>query len=305
MATLAEIVQRVYDNLYSTHPGERPFVHLINGAVADGSTTSITVDDGTLFAAGDTIEFVDTGEQCYVLSVATNTLTVIRGWNGTTGAAHSDNTPIRKNPRITYKQVTDTINEVVQDMTQHGLFVMNVTNITLVAGQNTYPLTGLGTGLMMMPGVVSVYYQDDNGDPQALPFHWTSEMLVTANWSTSDLFGEPQLTLLSWGQQAAGEDVYVMYTTKLGDPTELESEHEDLLVVGSTARLIGKLIAPMLMDPGAHTNRTVQPGQAGRDARWFTAEYLTGVRRAVAVQRNNLKQVPGYRQYWRMRKWRR
>ena len=61
-------------------------------AVADATTTSVTVSSRTDVEAGHTI-LIDT-EQMYVQSYATNTLTVVRGVNGTTAASHGGGSAI-------------------------------------------------------------------------------------------------------------------------------------------------------------------------------------------------------------------
>ena len=58
----------------------------------DATETAVDVDDGTDFEVLQTI-LVDS-EQMYITAIATNTLTVIRGVNGTTAATHSDNAVI-------------------------------------------------------------------------------------------------------------------------------------------------------------------------------------------------------------------
>lgn len=58
---------------------------LLNEAL-DTSETAVDVDAGTDFAIGETL-LVDS-EQLYVTAIATNTLTVVRGANGTTAASH-------------------------------------------------------------------------------------------------------------------------------------------------------------------------------------------------------------------------
>ena len=55
--------------------------------VADGMLTQVTASDGTLFAVGQTIKVAS--EQMYITDIVTNTLTVKRGVNGTTGTAHT------------------------------------------------------------------------------------------------------------------------------------------------------------------------------------------------------------------------
>lgn len=64
----------------------------------DTSETGVDVVDGTKFRAGDIIQ-IETQtenlfEQMYVVSISTNTLTVIRGFGGTAGTACDTGTPI-------------------------------------------------------------------------------------------------------------------------------------------------------------------------------------------------------------------
>lgn len=53
--------------------------------------TSVVVDTGTRFRAGDLVKDVTTGEQVLVTAVSTNTLTVRRGWGSTSATTISDN----------------------------------------------------------------------------------------------------------------------------------------------------------------------------------------------------------------------
>lgn len=60
----------------------------------DATETAIDVDAGTDFDVLETI-LIDS-EQMYITGIATNTLTVIRGVNGTTAATHDDNSVIQR-----------------------------------------------------------------------------------------------------------------------------------------------------------------------------------------------------------------
>ena len=62
--------------------------------VLDASETGVDVTAGTDFAAGQTI--LVESEQMYIASIATNTLTVVRGVNGTTAATHVTSSVIRR-----------------------------------------------------------------------------------------------------------------------------------------------------------------------------------------------------------------
>ena len=66
----------------------------LDGAINDStSTTTVTVDDGDYFRAGDLIRVDD--EIMEVTSISGDNLTVIRATHGSTIAAHSDNVNIR------------------------------------------------------------------------------------------------------------------------------------------------------------------------------------------------------------------
>lgn len=64
----------------------RPRTAVVNAAL-DNAATSVVVADGSMFDLGDVIELE--GEQMLVTAVSVNTLTVVRGYGGTTAAAHA------------------------------------------------------------------------------------------------------------------------------------------------------------------------------------------------------------------------
>lgn len=68
----------------------------VNGAATTGET-SVTVDNGGYFTAGDIVRVVPTGELLFVSSVSSNTLTVTRSFgdsDGTAAATISDNSDL-------------------------------------------------------------------------------------------------------------------------------------------------------------------------------------------------------------------
>ena len=64
----------------------------LNDASMDTTKTTVAVDDGTPLAIGQTIMIGS--EQMLINDISTNDLTVARGLNGTTGAAHADNSDV-------------------------------------------------------------------------------------------------------------------------------------------------------------------------------------------------------------------
>lgn len=65
-----------------------------NGAGYTAGSTSIVVDNGSYFKAGDIVKVPRTVEQMLVTAVSTNTLTVTRGWGTTAAAGLVDNDPL-------------------------------------------------------------------------------------------------------------------------------------------------------------------------------------------------------------------
>ncbi len=65
---------------------------LTNGAVADATATTVTVDSGADFAVGQTIAIES--EHLLVTAISGADLTVRRGLNGTTAASHADDTQV-------------------------------------------------------------------------------------------------------------------------------------------------------------------------------------------------------------------
>ena len=83
----------------------------------DISETVITVTDGSQFAALDTIT-IDS-EDMLIVSIATNDLTVVRGYNGSTAATHDNGTDIFdnfENPTATQMNASGTGPEGISDL---------------------------------------------------------------------------------------------------------------------------------------------------------------------------------------------
>lgn len=264
MATQASIRTRVRDSLYSARPVLRPFATLVTEAM-DASETDVDVTAGTDWAKGDILEFSD-GEQCFVQSVASNTLTVIRGYGGTTAATHSINDIVLKNPRFTLQQIDQAITDTLLEYEAYGVYVYGQGTITLVSGQYTYDLAATTDVL----DVLSVYHPREGvqADAIVLPFRFSRQVHTTFAASGA------ALTLWDWGQKSAGEAVLFTYAKRIDSVTDLLTRQEEVTVLGAVARLLKRTIVPNTHDPGKRTDRTVQPGQTGRDSREIMAEYL-------------------------------
>ena len=78
----------------------------LSGAI-DASQTSITVDDATVYFASTPFSIRIDSEQLRVTNVVSNTLTVTRGYAGTTAAAHTDDTLVHEVPSDSFTLTFD------------------------------------------------------------------------------------------------------------------------------------------------------------------------------------------------------
>ena len=283
------------DTLYSSRPPMRPFATLCTEAM-DASEVGVDVTAGTDWATGDVLEFSD-GEQCFVQSVTTNTLTVIRGYNGTTAATHSINDIVLKNPRFTLQQIDQAITDTLLEFESFGIWAFGQGEITLVPGQYTYNLATYTDAL----DVLSVYHPREaiQGDPIVLPFNFHRQVHTT--FAASGV----ALTVWDWGQKSAGETLQFTYQKRIDNVVDLLARQEEIAVLGSTARLLKRTIAPNTHDPGKRTDRTVQPGQTGRDSREIMSEFLRLANEEAAMLKVESKKiVPTAPYVQRARRWR-
>lgn len=273
MATTASLREEVRNNIFSAYPAERPFLEVSPGFTDVATTFAVT--DGENYSYGTIIDNWETGEQMFVTSIATNTLTVARGFNGTTATASTAGDILAADPRITVKDIDTKLDAIIRDLRTHGLYKVETIELTLNEQVYTYSLE-LGD-LVEPPGIIAIYYEDPSYNiPVSIPFKRQSPVTADIAAAGESLRIDPG----SWNNAAS--TAYVLAATEYADATELPGSLEEAVVLGTTGRLIGRMISPMLQDPGHLTNRTVPQGQPSRDARWYQGEYLTTVRRLAA-----------------------
>ena len=114
MAAVSTLVDRIYRD-FLNKPDDLPAFSRLDGSI-DDSTTSVVYEAGlfsteeeNLLGAGGLIEI---GQELMLVTNAntsTRTLTVARGFKGTTAASHSDNETITLNPTFPRKSVFDAV----------------------------------------------------------------------------------------------------------------------------------------------------------------------------------------------------
>lgn len=118
MSTVGEVVDRVYRD-WLAGPDEQPVTATLDGAI-DNSTVTVVIDqtgllpeEQELVAVGQLIEIGS--ELQRIRAVSSSTLTVARGVNGTTKAAHADGAEVILSPSYPRQTVVDAVcDEVVR-----------------------------------------------------------------------------------------------------------------------------------------------------------------------------------------------
>lgn len=281
MATAAAIRNRVYDNLYGAFPTDSPFVTRLSLAYTDAEGVIDVLDEDD-WAIGDTVENTETGEQMKVVGVTTdssNILTVVHAWAGTTTAASvGADDVLYKNPRFTQKKLDDAVTAALVGLEGWGIHAFSTGTITRADPVTMYDLTE--TDIVEAYGVLMVYRAVDNSEiVQTLPFRFYFNLDTSeAEWTQSN-----QLYIADFGGSLDTDALYFTYASQILLTTDLAARQEELVVAGATASVLGGAIAPATQDPGARSDRTVQPGQISRDVRFFQGQFFTLVRTEAAM----------------------
>lgn len=107
MTTIATFRDRISRRLLGQ---ETPLIDRLTAAISSTSAETCTVEWGNAGLAEGSIIEIDS-EQMYVVSLSTLTVTMLRGWNGTTAATHADNSLVYINPRFTIATLLELIEE--------------------------------------------------------------------------------------------------------------------------------------------------------------------------------------------------
>lgn len=248
--------------LYSARSAHRPYQDKVLAAAHNIGDTTLDVTDGTSWVAGDIVEYSD-GEQAIVTGVAANVLTVQRAQFGTTETNHAQGTEISKNPRFTIAQIDDAIEAVLSDLYPQIYILETATFGTVVAGQEWYPIAD-----NTVFDVVTLYYEDPSYDAPFPILEWDFRRTLASGFTQNQ-----GLYLYSYSGAANGDTLYIVQKRRITAVTDLLDRQEPLVAFGATYNLLGAANVARTHDPGQRSDRTVQPGQEGRDSFWFLREY--------------------------------
>lgn len=141
MTTAATILNRASRQLLSGTVEERNKL----ASTINGSATSVVLSyDLGGFRAGSVFEIESELFYVWEANTATKTLTVERGFNGTTAASHNAGVLATLNPRFPRAQMLDAINAELDDYssTANGLFKVTSTTLSYNGSDRQINLTG-------------------------------------------------------------------------------------------------------------------------------------------------------------------
>ncbi len=159
MTTAATVIDRTLRQLLSGTVEARNKL----ASTIDASTTSVTTSyplEG--LRAGQVLEIDSELMYIWTADTGTKTLTVERGYNGTTATSHTANALIKVNPRFPRAQVLEAVNDEMADLSSplHGLFQVKTLDIDYNGSDTMINLTGV-TSIIDLLSVSVRYLTDD------------------------------------------------------------------------------------------------------------------------------------------------
>lgn len=241
MTTFADLIERTKRHLYTETRDE---VDKLAAQIATTSATSLTTTyqrGGIQVGAILACEL----EEMYVLAVSGATVTVARGWNGTTAATHANGTLLFVNPRVSAGAIAKAINEDLVDLSAQGLFGDPTVSFTYTGGTDTYDLTGVTD----LTRVLTVKYDANDG---------TGRWFNVGSWSVdrdadTSLYPSGMSITLSWAEP--GRPVRVTYARPFAALSALTDDVATVGLVPASMHDIPPLGAALNLTVGAEVAR--------------------------------------------------
>jgi hypothetical protein len=235
MAAVSTLVDRIYRD-FLNKPDDLSAFSRLDGAI-DNTTTTVIYEDGllsseeeNLLAGGALIEINQ--ELMLVTNIvsSTRTLTVSRGYSGTTAAAHSDEANLYINPTFPRKSVFDAVADNISRL-YPSLYNITTTNVTSNSTYAEVPATTVS--------IVNSWVQNADGD------QYTSagiELLTNFPPSSTN-------TAVQFSNTSNGKTVYLVVKRKFARPTAetddltttclLEDSYHQIIMIGAVADIMG------------------------------------------------------------------
>ena len=236
MAAVSTLVDRIYRD-FLNKPDDLSAFSRLDGAMSDTTGTTLTYESGLFSSEEENLlgngALVEVDQELMLVTAAntsTRTLTVSRGYSGTTAATHADKTNIFINPTFPRKSVFDAVSDNISRL-YPSLYNVTTTNVT---SNSTYQEVPAST-----VEILTSYVQNATGN------QYTSagiELLRDFPPSSTN-------TAVQFYNTSLGKTVHLVVKRKFVRPTDETSdietvclvspEYEQIVMVGAVADIIG------------------------------------------------------------------
>lgn len=274
MTTVAEWIETTKDHVLS---GYREEQDILNGDINASTTTLVVTDQANGIQVGAEIE-IDL-ERMYVRSITgTPTITVRRGYRGTTPAAHTSGADIIVNPKVSKSSILRELNNELASLSSpaNGVYKVASIDLTWSGSYVGYDLTGLTD----VERILEVRWESP-GSFRDWPIVNPSEYQLVRDMPTSDFASG--LGLIFSSGVSPGQSVRVRYAVPFTPLTALTQNVETISGLPSTAVDIPPLGAAINLIAPADIRRTLEgqgdprfdedvpPGSRTNSVRWLMA----------------------------------
>ena len=265
MTTVATVLNRASRQMLAGVVEERNKL----ASSLNSSTTSVVLSyDLGGFRAGSVFEIESELFYIWDANTASKTLTVERGFNGTTAASHSANAIATLNPRFPRAQMLDSVNAELDDLssTMNGLFRVVTVDLTYNGSDRQINITSSGTIIELLDARLR-YLADDYPVLNAVRLQTG---LPTSDFASGNtlVFDEP---VMAGTVRVRYKAPFTRATTEADDLTStcfLPATCDDIVETGVILRMMsGREIKRSFIESQGDTRRAdeVPPG-ASRDS---------------------------------------
>lgn len=274
----------------------RSSIDVLAAAVADTTTTMLTVTDSNAGVVAGAVLEVDT-ELMVVRSAALPTVTVLRGRFGSTAATHASGAVVTVNPAFSRFQVLEEINNELDDLSTptNGLFQVLPVELTYDSGVDGYNLTGVTS----IEDVLEVRAAPaGTTDKRWIPIP-RSKWRLDRNAETDDFASGFALTLHRAGNH--GKQLRVIYKAPFTRLTSLAQDVQTVTGLPATANDIPPLGAAIRLTYPTEIarNKTRAASDARADERVPAGAKLRSPAGVAALRQQRIKAEAGrLSRYW-------
>lgn len=235
MAAVSTLVDRIYRD-YLNKPDDLPAFSRLDGSI-DSSTTSVVYEAGlfsteeeNLLGAGGLIEIDQELMLVTNANNSTRTLTVARGFKGTTAASHSDNATMTLNPTFPRKTVFDAVSDNIVRL-YPSLYNVTTTSVTSASTYVEVPASTVE--------ILTSYVQNSSGE-----LYTSAGIELLRDFPPSSTN-----TAVQFYNTSTGKTVYLVVKRKFVRPTAetddlatdclIADEYEQIVMVGAVADVVG------------------------------------------------------------------